>query len=360
MKITLEKLNKSYTVKNKGYDEKINAVRDFSVVIPDGMIVCLLGPSGCGKSTLLSLINGLETPDSGKIFFGDEEATSWSPQERAVGMAFQNYALYSHMTVRQNIRMPLENPIRGDKLSREEQDRKVDEIACLIQINDLLERKPDELSGGQQQRVSIARALVRDPEILLLDEPFSNLDKMLRMQILEEIRRIQNKLKVTTVFVTHDQEEAMRIADMIIVMRDGMILQCGTPAEVYLDPKNLFTARFLGYPQINTLIGRITSGNLYCGSDLICSGLDLQDQEVIIGVRPEDLIIREDGFLKCKINHLELYGKDHIATCEYQGNPISAYLPQDSAALPYDTVNFNFAKDKMLLFSHETEDRLKL
>ena len=360
MKITLEKLNKSYTVKNKGFDENIIAVRDFSIVIPDGMIVCLLGPSGCGKSTLLGLINGLVTPDSGKIYFGNEDVTSWLPEERAVGMVFQNYALYSHMTVRQNIRMPLENPIRGDKLSREEQDKKVDEIARLIQIHDLLDRKPDELSGGQRQRVSIARALIRDPEILLLDEPLSNLDKMLRMQILEEIRRIQSELKVTTVFVTHDQEEAMRIADMIVVMKDGMILQSGTPEEVYLDPENLFTARFLGYPQINTFSGSVLSGDLMCGNDLIFTDLDIRDQDVIIGVRPEDLVLKEDGFLKCRVNYSELYGKDRVVSCDYQGDTISAYLSADSSLSPNDTVSFCFEKDRLLLFSQETGNRIRL
>ena len=360
MKITLEKLNKSYTFKNKGYDEKIDAVKDFSIEIPDGIIVCLLGPSGCGKSTLLSLINGLETPDSGKIFFGKDDVTSWTPEERAVGMAFQNYALYSHMSVRQNIRMPLENPIRGDRLSREEQDKKVDEIADLIQVRDLLDRKPDELSGGQQQRVSIARALVRDPQILLLDEPLSNLDKMLRMQILEEIRRIQRDLNVTTVFVTHDQEEAMRIADMIIVMKDGMIQQAGTPEEVYLDPDNLFTARFLGYPQINTFSGKIESGNLICGKDLLFSDLHLSDQDVIVGVRPEDMVMKEDGFIECRVMDTELYGKDRIVTCEYNGSKISAYVSSELSDLVEDIVTFGFVKNRTILFSPDSEKRIRL
>ena len=360
MKITLENLNKIYIARSKGYSEQIVAVRDVSFVYPEGKMVCLLGPSGCGKSTLLSLINGLETPDSGKIYFGDEDVTEWPPEKRAVGMVFQNYALYSHMSVRQNIRMPLENPFRGETLDKREQERKVEEIADLIQIRELLDRRPDELSGGQQQRVSIARALVRRPEILLLDEPLSNLDKMLRMQILEEIRKIQEDLHVTTVFVTHDQEEAMGIADLIVVMRDGMIQQAGSPEEVYRFPDNIFTARFLGYPEINLVSGSVRSGKLYCGSDLLFDSMALEDQDVIIGIRPEDLELREDGVIVCRYSRSEIQGKDRILVCEYHGAVLKSILPTGFEEVSEGEVRFSCKKEKLMLFSPETGNRIVL
>ena len=361
MEIRLEKVNKTYNAKVQGRDKKIVAVSDFSMVIPNGKIVCLLGPSGCGKSTLLSIINGLETPDSGKVFFGDKDVTELSPEQRAVGMVFQNYALYSHMNVRQNIRMPLENPVRGERLDKKEQDERVEEIADLLQIRDLLERRPDELSGGQQQRVSIARALVRRPEILLLDEPFSNLDKMLRMQILEEIRKIQKDLYVTTVFVTHDQEEAMRIADLIVVMKEGKIQQIGTPEEVYNAPENLFTARFLGYPEINVLNGNIRSGVLYCGPDVLCNEIAAEDQSVIIGIRPEALYCGEKGQMLCRFDHKEPHGKDLIASCDYYGTVLKCYITNDFSAFSEgEELRLGFSNDSVMLFEQETGKRLLL
>ncbi|MBQ8995039.1 MAG: ABC transporter ATP-binding protein, partial [Oscillospiraceae bacterium] len=253
-------MNKSYKTRDK---KTINAVKDISITVPDGKVLCLLGPSGCGKSTLLSLINGLEKPESGEIWFGEKNVTDVSPEKRGVGMVFQNYALYSHMTVRQNIRMPLDNPVRGDALPKEQKEKRVQEVASMLRIEDTLDRRPDELSGGQQQRVSIARALIRKPEILLLDEPLSNLDKRLRVQILNEIRSIQKITGITTVFVTHDQEEAMGIADLIAVMKEGKIQQVGTPNEIYSNPSNVFTAQFLGNPEINLLKGIIKDGGLF-------------------------------------------------------------------------------------------------
>ena len=232
MKVVLEHLTKRFPSRNKKDKSEVVAVNDMSFEIPDGKLVGLLGPSGCGKSTALNLICGLETPTEGRIFFGEDDVTKLPPERRGVGLVFQNYALYPHLTVRQNILFPLQN-LRGDaRLSKEVMEEKVLEAAKLVQIEQLLERKPSEMSGGQQQRVAIARALVKIPKVLLLDEPLSNLDARLRLQTREELRRIQRETGVTTIFVTHDQEEAMSISDLIIVMKDGVVHQIGKPQEV--------------------------------------------------------------------------------------------------------------------------------
>ncbi|MBQ7519281.1 MAG: ABC transporter ATP-binding protein, partial [Clostridia bacterium] len=207
MKVVLQNLTKRFPNRNKKGDDVI-AVNDFNFEIPDGKLIGLLGPSGCGKSTTLNLICGLETPTSGKILFGDDDVTRLPPENRGVGLVFQNYALYPHLTVLDNILFPLQNLRGAEKLTRQQMQEKALTAAKLVQIDQLLERKPSELSGGQQQRVAIARALVKMPRVLLLDEPLSNLDARLRLQTREEIRRIQQETKITTVFVTHDQEEA--------------------------------------------------------------------------------------------------------------------------------------------------------
>ena len=216
MKIVLQNLTKKFPNRNKKERGEVIAVNNFDFEIPDGKLVGLLGPSGCGKSTTLNLICGLQKPTSGKIFFGDDDVTNLPPENRGVGLVFQNYALYPHLTVQKNIQFPLENLRGADKLSKEEMQKRVYEAARLVQIEGLMERKPSELSGGQQQRVAIARALVKMPRVLLLDEPLSNLDARLRLQTREEIRRIQKETKITTIFVTHDQDEAMSISDMML------------------------------------------------------------------------------------------------------------------------------------------------
>ena len=232
MKVVLENLTKRFPGRSKK-DETVTAVDHFSFEIPDGQLIGLLGPSGCGKSTTLNLISGLETPTEGKIFFGDEDVTDLPPEARGVGLVFQNYALYPHLTVEENIIFPLENLKGAKKLTKEAMHEKAMEAARLVQIDTLMERKPKELSGGQQQRVAIARALVKIPRVLLLDEPLSNLDARLRLQTREELRRIQRETGVTTIFVTHDQEEAMSISDLIIVMKSGKVHQIGKPQDVY-------------------------------------------------------------------------------------------------------------------------------
>ena len=232
MKLVLQHLTKSFPNRNRKLPD-VTAVNDFSFEIPDGKLIGLLGPSGCGKSTTLNLISGLEKPSSGRIFFGDDDVTDLPPEDRGVGLVFQNYALYPHLTVRQNILFPLQNLKGKERPSRSEMLDKAEEAARLVQIDQLMDRKPAELSGGQQQRVAIARALVKRPRVLLLDEPLSNLDARLRLQTREEIRRIQKETGITTVFVTHDQEEAMSISDLIVVMKDGLVQQIDQPQKVY-------------------------------------------------------------------------------------------------------------------------------
>lgn len=362
MKVILQNLTKKFPSRNRKAQEDVIAVNDFSFEIPDGKLIGLLGPSGCGKSTALNLLCGLLKPTGGKIFFGDDDVTNLPAENRGVGMVFQNYALYPHLTVKQNIMFPLENLKGKDKLTKEEMNRKVLEAAKLVQIDELMERKPSELSGGQQQRVAIARALVKMPRLLLMDEPLSNLDARLRLQTREEIRRIQRETQITTVFVTHDQDEAMSISDMIVVMKHGVIQQIGKPQDVYDDPVNLFVAEFLGTPPINVFHGRIKNGKLYAGQDMILDAKGAADQEVEIGIRPEGFILDDNGPLCCSLNRVEVMGRDIsvISTHSACDNPairsiISAENKVDTAS---PIVRFRLKPAKVLVFNRETEKRV--
>lgn len=363
MKIVLQNLTKKFPNRNKRLHTEVTAVDNFSFEIPDGRLVGLLGPSGCGKSTTLNLICGLEAPTCGKIFFGDEDVTGLPPEHRGVGMVFQNYALYPHLTVRQNILFPLENLKGRDKLSKDEMNSRAAQAAKLVQIDELMDRKPNELSGGQQQRVAIARALVKMPRVLLLDEPLSNLDARLRLQTREEIKKIQQETKITTVFVTHDQEEAMSISDMIVVMHKGVVQQIGKPQEVYDHPVNLFVAKFLGTPPINVFCGRIKNGRLYLGSDAVLDTPDVRDQEVTVGIRPEGFVLQKDGPLSCTLNRVEVMGRDisivssHPA-CEnaFIRSIINAENMVDTAS---STVRFALKADKVFLFDKDSQERLE-
>ena len=306
MKIVLQNLTKIFPSRNKKSGEEVVAVNNFDFTIPDGKLIGLLGPSGCGKSTTLYMISGLQKPSSGKIFFGEDDVTDLSTENRGIGLVFQNYALYPHLTVKQNILFPLQNLRGKDKMTKEAILERAHEAARLVQIEELLERKPSELSGGQQQRVAIARALVKMPRVLLLDEPLSNLDARLRLQTREEIRRIQKETKITTVFVTHDQEEAMSISDMIVVMKSGVVQQIGKPQEVYDNPANLFVANFLGTPPINIFTGHVKGERLFIGADNVMDVPGVKDQDVFVGIRPEGFILdMANGTLCCKPQNVE-------------------------------------------------------
>ncbi len=362
MKIVLQNLTKKFPGRGKKAQGEVTAVNDLSFEIADGELLALLGPSGCGKSTTLNLICGLEKPTAGHIFFGERDITALSPELRGVGMVFQNYALYPHLTVRENIVFPLENRKGKDKLSREEMNAKAQETARLVQIEELMDRKPGELSGGQQQRVAIARALVKMPGVLLLDEPLSNLDARLRLKTREEIRRIQKQTGITTVFVTHDQDEAMSISDRIAVMRDGVLMQLGKPQEVYDNPESLFVARFLGTPPINVFEGQVRGERLYIGDEAVLEAGGVPDQPVWVGIRPEGFLPQEDGPLSCALGRVEVLGRDisilssHPAcTGQTLRSIISAETRVDASAAQ---IHFALKPGKVFLFHRETEERI--
>ena len=363
MKVVLQNLTKIFPSRNKKVNEEVVAVNDFTFEIPDGKLIGLLGPSGCGKSTTLYMISGLQKPTSGKIFFGDDDVTELSTENRGIGLVFQNYALYPHMTVKQNILFPLQNLRGEDKMSKEEMLERAHWAAKLVQIDDLMDRKPSEMSGGQQQRVAIARALVKMPRVLLLDEPLSNLDARLRLQTREEIRRIQRETGITTIFVTHDQEEAMSISDYIVVMKLGVVQQIGKPQDVYDDPANLFVAKFLGTPPINVFDGEVKSGKLYLGQDMVMDVPGVADQPVYVGIRPEGFELNPNGALKCGLNNVEVMGRDVsvVATHPVAVNPVlRAIVPSDSLSqLGNGCANFSLKPNKVFLFHKETEERIR-
>lgn len=362
MKIVLEHITKRYPSRNKKQGGEVVAVDDFHLAIPDGKLIGLLGPSGCGKSTTLNMICGLETPSEGRIFFGDEDVTSLSPELRGVGMVFQSYALYPHMTVRQNIMFPLENRKKDERLSKEQMLAKVEEAARLVQIDNLLDRKPPEMSGGQQQRVAIARALVKRPRVLLLDEPLSNLDARLRLSTREEIRRIQRETGITTVFVTHDQEEAMSISDEIVVMEAGVIRQKGHPQDIYDKPANLFVAKFLGTPPINVFEGSVKAGRLYIGNTCVLGVSDATDGPVAVGVRPEGFVPDDDGPLTCELVAIERMGRDTSVVAHHEAGEKTLIRAIIDSAMHVDshsaTVRFRLRPEKTHVFNVATGDRM--
>ncbi len=362
MKVVLQNLTKIFPSRDKKSGEPVVAVNDFTFEIPDGKLIGLLGPSGCGKSTTLYMISGLQKPTSGRIFFGDDDVTELSTEHRGIGLVFQNYALYPHMTVKQNIMFPLQNLKGDDKLSKTEMLKRAYEAAKLVQIDELMDRKPSELSGGQQQRVAIARALVKMPRVLLLDEPLSNLDARLRLQTREEIRRIQKETGITTVFVTHDQEEAMSISDMIVVMKLGVLQQIGKPQDVYDDPVNLFVAKFLGTPPINVLEGTVENGKVCIGGAVVADAPGVENQEVIVGIRPEGFELDPNGALECKLSNVEVMGRDVsiVSTHEKSLNPVirSIINADNKVDITAETVRYNIKPHKIFVFNKETEERI--
>ena len=362
MKVELQNLTKVFPSRNKKENSEVIAVNNFTFEIPDGKLVGLLGPSGCGKSTTLYMISGLQQPTSGKIFFGDEDVTDLNPENRGIGLVFQNYALYPHMTVKQNILFPLQNLKGEDKMTKEQMLERAYEAAKLVQIDELMDRKPSELSGGQQQRVAIARALVKMPRVLLLDEPLSNLDARLRLQTREEIRRIQRETGITTVFVTHDQEEAMSISDVIVVMKLGVVQQVGKPQEVYDNPTNLFVAKFLGTPPINVFEGEVNEGKLYIGGEAVLDVPGVDNRKVTVGIRPEGFIPAEDGAFVSNLSNVEVMGRDVsiVSTHTASLNPVIRSIVDADYKIDRNaqTVRFTLKPHKVFLFDKETEERI--
>ena len=385
MEIRLKNLTKVFPGNPKKGILDTVAVNNLDIVIPDGKLIGLLGPSGCGKSTTLYMIAGLEEPTSGEIWFGDEEVTRLSPDKRGIGLVFQNYALYPHMTLYKNIAFPLTNVrVEEDKLDKEgkpvldkdgnpvkikrklkaeEIDSIVRKTAEIVQIPEhYLGRKPSQLSGGQQQRVAIARALAKSPRVLLLDEPLSNLDARLRLQTREEIRRLQQRTGVTTIFVTHDQEEAMSISDEIVVMKLGVEQQRAHPQEVYNNPVNKFVANFLGTPPINFFKGEIKNNQICIGGKAIldCGSKKLPDQQVTIGIRPEGFIVDKNGKLEITANNIETLGRDISIVGEHPDSEkpaVKVIIDADTDVKP-GLVKLNVKPHKCFVFDLETEERI--
>ena len=338
--IELEKLVKRYG--------KVEAVRAIDLQIKDGEFVVFVGPSGCGKSTTLRMIAGLEDISGGHLKIGGEVVNERDPKQRNIAMVFQNYAIYPHMTVRQNIGFGLYT----SKLSKAEKDKRIEETGKALGLEPYLDRRPAALSGGQRQRVAIGRAMVRNPSAFLFDEPLSNLDAQLRAQMRIEIKRLHQRLKTTTVYVTHDQVEAMTMADRIVVMRDGRILQTGTPTELYENPTDVFTARFIGSPSMNLIAGRRNG-----------SGVELApDGDILVGVRPHDLKVEEgtpDALsLTGTVTAVEPLGAETLVHLDVNGVSVIATAPGKIIPATGGTLSVSVPAGSLYLFDAKTEKSL--
>ncbi len=351
MKITIDHLTKDFG--------STIAVNDFNAVIESGELIALLGPSGCGKSTMLNMISGILPSTTGKIYFDEDDVTDVTPEKRGVGLVFQNYALYPHMTVLENIAFPLEIK----KVKKAEREAKAIEMAKLVHVDMLLDRKPKQLSGGQQQRVAIARALIKNPRVLLLDEPLSNLDARLRIEMREEIRRIQQETQVTTIFVTHDQEEAMSISDHIVLMKDGFLQQVARPQELYDEPANCFVADFLGNPPINKTYGVVSNGKIVldggCEVELDAAKNLPEGKKVTLSMRAEAIVIDEDT-KNTEGTVIETYvmGKEVLAYVELGDYKVRAYIPAEKSFGKGQKVTVGLKKRGVFVFDAETGARL--
>lgn len=347
-KITFENVRKEFG--------DLVAVKDNSFTIRDGEFFVLLGPSGCGKSTTMRLISGLEKTTEGTIRIGDEVVNGVPPSKRNVAMVFQEIALYPHMTVFENI----SSPLRADGMSRNEIKPRVEDVAHMLEIGELLDRSPKELSGGQRQRVAIGRAVVREPQAFLLDEPFSSLDQMLRIELQKELQRLQDKTSVTTIFVTHDQEEAMVLADRIAVMKDGDIQQIGTPKDIYRKPSNTFVADFIGNPSMN-FFNIDSSGNNLQIEGVVYDGVDTTPLEsaTTMAARPEDIRPVIDGSdserLLADVELLEMHGGTTYLICKIGGEDVTVEKPREYSVDEGETIKITFDFDGVNFFDENGE-----
>ncbi len=366
--LTLEHINKTYP---NGFQ----AVKDFNLDIADGEFVIFVGPSGCGKSTTLRMVAGLEDITGGELKIGGTVMNDVEPKDRDIAMVFQNYALYPHMTVKEN----MEFPLKIAKLPKEEIDKRVAEAARTLGLENLLDRKPKALSGGQRQRVAMGRAIVRNPKVLLMDEPLSNLDAKLRGQMRVEISKLHEKLKATTIYVTHDQTEAMTLGDRIVVMSDGEVQQIDSPQNLYDSPANRFVAGFIGAPQMNFMDAVITEkgGKIYLtvnGDDILLSDKKAKKlrqkgytagTEVILGIRPEDISDSPEDLEKFsqsktsgKVDVYEMLGSTANLYVDCNGNQITAVVAPDTKARIGDVVNLAFDNDKIQIFDKNTDKNI--
>ena len=350
MKVRVEGLTKRYN--------DVTAVDNLTAEFESGKLIALLGPSGCGKTTMLNMLSGILPVSEGKIYFDDVDVTDLPPEKREVGLVFQNYALYPHMTVLENICFPL----KIKKVKKKERIEKAIKYAKMVHIDDYLDRKPKELSGGQQQRVAIARALVKDPKLLLLDEPLSNLDAKLRIEMREEIRRIQKESKVTAFFVTHDQDEASAISDYVLLMKKGVKQQFDNPRVLYNEPHNLFVADFIGIPTINQLHGQVEEKGIKIDNcDYLIEGLfdtsNLVGKRVVLAFRAEALTNCEKGKLHCTVKESFLSGKDTLITAKVGDKEIRVFVDSNSEYKEESELRFDFKKSLVFLFDEESGER---
>ena len=334
-----------------------NAVDQVSLEVRDQEFMVLLGPSGCGKTTTMRMVAGLEEPSEGEIFIGEKMVNDELPKDRDVAMVFQNYGLYPHMSVYENIRYPLKVR-KVDKSLHAEQVRIAAEK---VQLGHLLKRRPRELSGGQRQRVALARAIVRTPTVFLMDEPLSNLDAKLRVNMRAELKHLQHELKITTIYVTHDQIEAMTLADRVAVMNEGVISQLDTPERIYNDPANLFVAGFIGSPSMNLIPGKMREGNFEYGEFSI--KLTRGDHEqCVLGIRPEDMEITRpgDGIFSAKVYSFELTGESTLITVILGDERIIVRGPKDYRVEIDEQVGILLNPENCFLFNSETRQRIRM
>lgn len=348
--IKLDKITKDYG-KHKG-------VFDLDLQIKSGEFFVILGPSGCGKTTTLRIIAGLETPDSGRVYLDDVDITDYPPKDRNMSMVFQNYALYPFMSARDNIAFPL----KKKKMSKQDINRKVEEIAETLSISDILDKKPGQLSGGQRQRVALARAIVKEPKVFLMDEPLSNLDAKLRISMRAELKNIQRKLGITTVYVTHDQIEAMTLADRTAILDGGKLVQLDSPLKIYEQPATIFVAGFMGDPPINFIDVEIENSGeqsiIHVGSQSFTLSGNIPVKKAVLGIRPEDVRVSEKG-LKAKLYFEQVLGSRYIQHFKLDGLDkdvlsVSTHAQYKDGEQYYIT----FTEGKIFLFDKETGKRI--
>jgi len=340
----------------------VAAVKDLTIEARDKEFLVLLGPSGCGKTTALRCIAGLETPSSGNIYIGDRLVNDLPPKDRDIAMVFQSYALYPHMSVYDNLAFPL----RMRQTPKEEIDGKVKKAADILRITHLLKRRPKQLSGGEQQRVALGRAIVREPKAFLMDEPLSNLDAKLRLHMRAELKNLQDELGITTVYVTHDQAEAMTMADRIAVMNRGELLQLASPGEIYKTPSSSFVAGFMGSPPMNFVDCKLVEDQgrrfLDAGAFRLdvsnLAGTTMQNSDLVLGIRPEDISVQDDHVpesVQAQVYVVEPLGSEVILDLRVGENLLKTRCPPDFTPNPGDTVYVSFRKEKLHIFDKKTE-----
>jgi len=341
----------------KSFSKDKEVIHNFSLEINDGEFVVLVGPSGCGKSTLLRIVAGLETVTSGEVYIDGKRVNDVSPKDRDIAMVFQNYALYPHMNVFNNLAFGL----KLRKVSKSEIEQQVKHAAQLLEISDLLNRKPKELSGGQRQRVALGRAIVRNPKVFLFDEPLSNLDAKLRVQMRTQIKKLHQDLKNTMIYVTHDQVEAMTMGDRIIILKDGIIQQVGAPIEVYKKPENVFVGSFIGSPAMNFITGRIENRKFISRElNIDIRKLNYPDNnypDLLLGIRPEDVQIGE-GDITAELLVTEPLGNETVLHLQIGNNSIIAKGLSGNIYKPGSRLKIDFDPDKIVLFDGKTQKRI--